>query len=257
MRALMIICVALVLAACGSTKTAKPRALSEADAARIARETIAYQGHADTVACDLMVRVAAPGRDSLIFTINLWSPKDGRTRLKISKLGFDFCDAVVRPDGSFDAYLSRSNESVRGTLRDLLPADSAGNLALMINEFKDGPLPVGVALTPGDNSVQFTDPMTGLRAVAEPASDGPGLGSKVIVAGTEAFKIAYAQYQDMDGLRRPSRVTVTSSKDPTEVAIRVRSIDVLPDISAGRMTVSIPDKAREISLPDFLRRIDE
>jgi hypothetical protein len=256
MRLFTLMCCLFVLASCGGAPR-QPKHAGADDAMKMANDIISWHRQADTVFCDLMVRVAAPNRDALIFTINLWSPQDGRTRLKISKVGFDFCDAVVLPDGSFEAYLPRSNESVRGNVRELLGKDSAGNPAVMINEFKDGPLPVGVEVKPGEGTLLYSDPMTGCQAIATRADDGLGLKEKIIVLGVDALRIVYARYQDLDGLNRPTRVTITSPNDPLEVTVRVANIDALPVISAARMTVTIPDHAKPIPLAEFLRRIDE
>jgi hypothetical protein len=228
---------------------------------------LAEHGQTAAVTGALVIRVKPPQGDALIFTLDLWSPADGRIRVKASKLDVDFCDALVAPDGAFTAFLARSRESVAGNLRDLAAADAQGRpvgpsflayLALLVEEVKCGPLPaVGPWRELGGNLVA-TDPATRLTAEVVAKPDGTVASKRLLDdQGKEVLRLDYDRYQAFGQLHRPVRIVLTVAGDPTACTIRLRDCAAVPGVGEERMRLTTPAGTPAIPVGEFIRRLEE
>jgi hypothetical protein len=235
---------------CDKTRQ-QPRTL-----AQLVDDTVAYHGHADAINAQLGIKVVPKHGKALNFTLSVRSPADGRIRVRAYKAGFDFCDALIQPNGDFTAYLSMTKETFSGNLRSFLPEGATGNLALLVNDLKSGPLPLGPEIRAGDaGTLRTVDPATGFDCVLAPSARGLEFTSKLMIHELAAFREEFVQYGDVDGLHRPTGIKVTSSLDPDVVTTISVGIDVVPTISDTGMSFKVPDKAIKISIEDFTHRI--
>ena len=237
-----------------------------ADIARVA-ELLTFHGRAETITCELLIRMKPANGDALTFQIFLWCPADGRIRLKASKLDVDFCEALVQPDGSFTAVLVRSHEVVRGNIKDISVLDAQGRplgppflayLALLVAEAKTGPIPDSGITAVGERSIQAKDATSGLTVGVDLNADNTAATKRFYDApGKESLRFDYSRYQQFDGLRRPAKLTVTVPNDPSEYGVKVRGIDVVPSIDPVRMKLETSQGLHEIKLMEFLDRLRE
>ena len=111
-------------------------------------------GQAEQVTTTLVLRVRQPDRETLTFTADCWLDANNTIRLKATKMGIAFLDAVIHPDQTFTALLVRDDEVITGSLSDLAPRDNedaaAGsiliNLAQFTAEAKTGPFPANTTV---------------------------------------------------------------------------------------------------------------
>lgn len=283
--------VVLIAASCGSERAEAPAPQAEAKpaptaeqppavtqphpqtppilAAGIARvaELLNVHGRAETITASLLIRVKPADGDAITFQIFLWCPADGRIRLKASKLDVDFCDALVQADGSFTAVMVRSNEVVRGNLKDISVLDQQGKplgppflgyLALLVAEAKTGPIPDQGVTAVHERRIEAKDATSGLGVGVDLNADDTAASKRFYDApGKESLRFDYSRYQEFDGLRRPAILKVTVPNDPSDYLVRVREIDVVPSIDPQRMKLEVSQGLKEIKLMEFLDRLRE
>ncbi len=242
-----------------ATRAGQQPALADDAAMRLAAQVAGYHRSADIVAVDLLVRVKPAGRDALQFSVNLWSTADGRVRIALSKVGVSGFEALIHPDGAIGA-VGRGGERVVDDLEAAFADDVAADahLALLIEEFKRGPLPAARSFTAAGRTLSCTDPATGLRVVVTLAADSPQAVSKSFTdaKGTEILRFDYARYKNLDGLQRPSLITIVVPSAPGAYAMRVQNVDVLPAIGEQRMALTLPDGAA-MDFAGFVRQLGE
>jgi hypothetical protein len=244
--------------------------------ATTAREVTAAGGVADTVTCDLLVRALAANGNSLLFQLSLWCTGDGRIRLRVSKLDFDFIDALVNADGSFVVELVRSHEIVRGNLRDISVLNAQGRpsgppflayLTLLVAEAKQGAVPPAgpyrsappaPGAPAGARAIAAKDPISGLDAELTIGPDGNPLTKRIFDApGVEALRLDYARFDHFHHLLRATKMHLTIPGDPTDYTVRVRTLDAVPAISEERMHFTPSPGGHDITLDEFLKRLNE
>ncbi len=245
-------------------------------AADTAAAALAASGQAGTVTCDLIIRAKSLQGDALLFQLSLWCPEDGRVRVRASKLDFDFIDAVVERDGSFVLELVRSHEVVRGTLGDINVLDAKGHpsgppflayLLLLVSEAKNGALPPrgpyrAVPPPPGSpphtRTLLAKDPVSGLETETTLGPDDNPLSKRILDApGTEALRLDYARIEHFHNLVRATKLKLSIPGDDSEYTVRLRTLDAVPAISEERMHFTPSPGDKEISVGEFLKRLNE
>ena len=253
-----------------------PAAEAGPSPAATAADFLARSGQAGTVTCDLIIRAKYPQGNALLFQLSLWCPEDGRVRVRASKLDFDFIDAVVERDGSFVLELVRSHEVVRGTLGDINVLDAQGHasgppflayLLLLVAEAKIGALsahgpyrsaPPVAGAPPQSHAVEARDPVSGLATEVTIGPDGNALAKRIFDApGKEALRLDYARPERFHDLLRPTKMKLTIPGDDNEYTVRLRTLDALPSISEERMHFTPSPGDKEITVGDFLKRLNE
>ncbi len=224
-----------------------------------------FHQQAATITADLLIRAKAPNGEAILFQLSLWSPADGRVRLKCSKLDVDFVDALVQANGDFVLELVRSHEVVRGNLRDVHVFDKDGKisgppflayLSLLVQEAKSGPVPAQGVTKVAEGRIEAKDAATGLAVVTEVKADDTVVSKRFFDApGKEAVRLDYARYQAFGHLQRPTRLQITIPGDASEYTVRLRQLDAVPAISPERMRFTPSASAKEIGLEVFLKRL--
>lgn len=238
----------------------------EAGIARVA-ELLTFHGRAETITCELLIRMKPVNGDAVTFQIFLWCPADGRIRLRASKLDVDFCEALVQADGSFTAVLVRSREVVRGNVKDISVLDAQGRplgppflayLPLLVAEAKTGPIPDSGVTAVHERRIEAKDATSGLAVGVDLNADNTAASKHFYDApGKESLRFDYSRYQEFDGLRRPAKLQVTVPNDPSEYGVKVRGIGVVGSIDPVRMKLETSQGLREIKLMEFLGRLRE
>lgn len=227
---------ALLLCGCGS---ARPQPAAHAF------------GAARAVAASLLVQVVPEQGDAEVFTLRLWSTADRAIRVRVQKLDVAVLDALVRPDGAYEALLVRERVATAGRLGAADDPLLLRDLRLLLSELRDGPVPAGAA---PDGDGAWDDP-TGWRARLQAGADGLPALKTLHDGAVEMRRLAYRRWQDYDGLRRPSQVELRVHGDPATVRVRVKGLDDPGAISAERMALAIPADAERVAPEEFERRM--
>jgi hypothetical protein len=236
---LLLLC--LLLSACGSGRADPPP-----DAAALR----ARLGSAEVIAASLLLQTQPAQGDGETFTLRLWAAADGQVRVRAQKLDVDFLEALIRADGAYEAWLPREKAATSGRLDDAQVPLLLADLRLLLAELRHGPLPPGVVPGPGWTwSADGRDLALGL--------DHDGLPSTKTLnrAGAVELELAYAQWKDFDGLLRPVSVRLHQVASGDRLAIRLKSLDTPPVISAERMTLRVPEAAERVEPAAFSRRM--
>jgi hypothetical protein len=224
----------------------------------------------------MIIRAKDAQGNALLFQLSLWCPEDGRVRVRASKLDFDFIDAVVERDGSFVLELVRSHEVVRGTLGDINVLDAQGRpsgppflayLLLLVAEAKNGALPAQgpyrsappvAGAPPQSTAILARDPVSGLEAELTIGPDGNPLAKRIFDApGKEALRLDYARVERFHNLVRATKMKLSIPGDDNEYTVRLRTLDAVPAISEERMHFTPSPGDKEITVGDFLKRLNE
>jgi len=240
--ALTIACVLL----CACTGTAVR--LTTPDAKALAQRL----GQARIVTASLLVRIQPAQGDSELFTLRLWAAADGAVRLRAQKLDVDFLEALVRPDGGYQAVLVRERLATSGTLGGADDPALLRDLRLLLGELRYGPLPPAVAVAGDAAGWSWRDPL-GWDAQLTIGSDGLPTSKRLLDAGVEVRALTYRRWQAFEELQRPSQVTLNADGDTT--TIRIKSLDTPPEISAERMALRMPDGVEQVDPTAFNRRL--
>jgi len=261
MRRGSIIGVVLVaMAGCGGAPRAEPTSVGADTAARRAEQAQAWHRAAGSITADLLVRIKPAGRDALTFTVNVWSPADGRIRLQVSKVGVSGFDAVIEPDGAVN-IVSREDDVVVDDLERVFAADlgPGAMLARLIDELKLGPVPAAAAFAADGGTLTGLDPATGLNLAIVFAEQPEQIASKSYrdPAGVEQMRLEYARYKTFDTLQRPSLITIHVPGRDGEYLVRVQDLNVVPAVSDGRMRLRLPDGRPHLAFDAFLKRLGE
>lgn len=243
MRRLAILAVCLLFAGC-------PDGSREAGADPVGlRQRL---GAAEVVAASLLVQLTPRQGEGELFTLRLWRDADGAVRVRAQKLDVDFLDALVRSDGAYEAVLVREGLATAGSLDAADAPPLLSDLRLLLAELRDGPLPRD-AVPAGD--ARLWRWREGERSV-ELDLDRDGLPSakRLNAGGTVVRELAYARWQDFEGLRRPSQVRLTVPGGDA-MSVRLKSLDAPPRISAERMALHVPAGAARVEPGEFSRRM--
>ncbi len=251
---------AFALAGCTGSPRSEVPAVGPDTAARRAGQAQAWHQGAGSITADLLVRVKPAGRNALTFTVNVWSPADGRIRLQVSKVGVSGFDALVEADGAM-TVVAREDDVVVDDLEQVF-ADELGEgaaLARLVDELKLGPVPASPAFSAEGGTLTGVDPATGLAVVITFADAPEQIASKSYrdSAGVERMRLEYSRYKTFDGLHRPSLITIHIPGREGEYLVRVQDLNVVPAVSDGRMRVRVPEGRPHLAFDDFLKRLAE
>lgn len=219
------------------------------------------------------------------FSLTAWAPADGRIRIRLTKLGVDFLEAIIDKDGNFTGVLVRYKKIVKGSLDELMPkieekigkkitstdpTASAGAplfaaLNLLRNEVKHGP----VTIIDPEDSYQVnkkTTPQILHIPLPENFSAQLQLGvkkSEPVLRKTlfnnknrEIMAINYYTYANMDGLFRAKKMQLYIPNDKSVYLFRLKKLDVVTRISSTSMHLEIPDYP-QIKIKDFAKKVTE
>lgn len=239
---LLVLCVA----GCGSPVRPSTPAGADADALR------QRLGMAQTVVASLLVQVVPDQGETELFTLRLWSTADQAIRLRVLKLDVSILDALVQPDGAYEAVLVRERVVTSGRLGAPDDPQLLRDLRLLMDELRHGPIPAGVLVA--DGGWTWPDP-TGWQARLSMGPDGLP-GGKVLLDGeTEMRRLTYQRWQAYEGLTRPSQVELRAVGDPSTIRVRVKSLDDPGSITAERMALSVPVDVERVAPDEFARRM--
>ncbi len=240
--ALIVVCF-MLCACCGTTvRPAVPDT----------KALVQRLGQARIVTASLLVRMQPAQGDSELFTLRVWAAADGSVRLRAQKLDVDFLEALVRPDGAYQALLVRERIATSGTLGGADDPVVLRDLRLLLSELRYGPLPPAVVVAGDATGWTWRDPL-GWDAQLTVGSDGLPTAKRLLEAGVEVRGLTYARWQAFEELQRPSQVTLRADGDTT--TIRIKSLDTPPEISAERMALRIPDGVEQVDPAEFNRRL--
>ena len=250
----------LALAGCTGAPRSEVPTVGPDTAARRAEQAQAWHRGAGTITADLLVRLKPAGRDAITFTVNVWSPSDGRIRLQVSKVGVSGFDALIEPDGAM-TVVSREDDVVVDDLERVFAADLGAGAALarLVDELKLGPVPAATAFAAEGGTLTGVDPATGLNFVIAFAEQPEQIASKTYrdAAGVERMRLEYARYKPFDGLQRPSLITIRIPARDGEFLVRVQDLNVVPAVSDGRMRLQVPADRPHLAFDAFLKRLGE
>lgn len=210
-------------------------------------------GSADVLSASLLVQLTPATGDGELFTLRLWRAGDGAVRVRAQKLDVDFLDALVRPDGAYEAVLPRERVATSGKLGAADDPLLLRDLKLLLSDLRDGPLPRTAA--PGGEARRLLWSEDGWAAELDLAADGLPSAKRLSVDGAVQREVAYARWQAYEGLTRPSQVRLRIPGDDGVTAIRLRSLDLPPVISAERMALRVPDGIERVAPAEFTRRM--
>ena len=218
----------------------------------------AWHGQPQAVAAVLYLASSDPRGERTSVTLNLWHAADGRTRVLLTKADQDVLSALIGSDGSFTAYAPRSDRKTSGELADPQLPSGLADLRLLIAEVIDGPLPPGFVAAAGDQSNILTGRSGNfqVRISVDPHSAEVREKSLNLPDGRLVYHLRYTQYKAFDGLHRPGKVEATASDGSTLIAY-LRRFDALGDISAKRMSLTIPETAQAVAPAEFLEHLDQ
>jgi hypothetical protein len=238
----------LILSVVGCGTQVRPAASAGAAADNLRQRL----GMAQTVVASLLVQIVPDQGDIELFTLRLWSTADQAIRLRVLKLDVAILDALVQPDGTYEAVLVRERVATRGTLGAPDDPQLLRDLRLLMDELRHGPIPAGVLVA--DGAWTWADP-TGWQAQLSMGPDGLP-GSKVLLDGeTEMRHLVYQRWQTYEGLQRPSQVELRAFGDPSTIRMRVKHLDDPGTVSAERMALSVPVDAERVAPDEFARRM--
>lgn len=214
-------------------------------------------GQAPCAVASLLIKIEPKEGEGELFTLRLWVAGDGRVRVLAHKLDVDFLSALVEADGSYVALLPREKVWTRGHLGSPDDPLLLRDLAVMVAEVCQGPIPPGAA-TAADGHWRIRDAAGWTADLAFDPVSGKPSGKRLLAAdGSEGRRLAYARWQVFDGLDRPTAVVLNVVGDTATYAIRLKSLDAPPGISAERMALHIPEGASEIAVAEFAKRVGE
>lgn len=259
-RACAVVGGLLLLVGCAGSPRAEPAGVDPDTAARRAEQAQVWHRAAGAITADLLVRIKPAGRDALTFTVNVWSPVDGRIRLQVSKVGVSGFDAVIQPDGAF-TIVSREDDVVVDDLERAFADDIGAGAALarLVEELKLGPVPAADAFAAEGGTLTGTDPATGLAVAIRFAEQPEQIASKTWSdpAGGERMRLDYSRYKVFDGLQRPSIIAIRIPGRDGEFMVRVQDLNVVPSVSDGRMRLAVPEGREPMAFDAFLKRLAE
>lgn len=210
-------------------------------------------GSADVISASLLVQLTPAKGEGELFTLRLWRAGDGAVRLRAQKLDVDFLDALVRPDGAYEAVLPRERVATSGTLGSPDDPPLLNDLQLLLSDLRDGPLPR--AAVPAGDARRLAWNEAERTVELDLATDGLPSAKRISIGGTVQRDVAYARWQAYEGLTRPSQVRLRIPGDDGVTAIRLKSLDTPPVISAERMALRVPDGVERVAPAVFSRRM--
>ena len=210
-------------------------------------------GSAEVLSASLAVQISPAQGEGEVFTLRLWRAGDGAVRLKAKKLDVDFLDALVRPDGRYEAILPRERIATAGTLGSPEDPPLLRDLHLLMSDLRDGPLPRSAA--PAGEARRLTWNEAGWSAELDLTADGLPSAKRLSAGGVVQREVTYTRWQAYEGLTRPSQVRLRIPGDDGVTAIRLTSLDTPPVISAERMALRIADGIERVKPAEFSRRM--
>ena len=250
----------LALAGCTGSSRSEATTVGADTAARRAEQAQAWHRPAGSITADLLVRIKPAGRDALTFTVNVWSPADGRVRLQVSKVGVSGFDALIEADGAM-TVVSREDDVVVDDLERVFADDLGAGAALarLVDELKLGPVPAAAAFAADGGTLTGVDPATGLNLVIAFAEQPEQITSKIYrdATGVERMRLEYDRYKTFDGLQRPSLITIRVPGREGDFLVRVQDLNVVPAVSDGRMRLQVPAGRPHLAFAAFLKRLGE
>jgi hypothetical protein len=268
MRLAIVALIALALAACG-TRPAGPvgadadHPKGDAAASAQAGDIIRAVGQTPAAVAEATVRIKPPEQDAERFQLWLWCAVDGRVRILATFKDVEFCSALLRADGTYEAWLPRAKLASRGKLDDDADPRRGGLLAalrLAAAEIREGPLPTATDYRSGPTPATLLFAETGgLSAQATvDAGERTVLAKRLFAAdGSELATVTYQRWKEFDELRRATVAGLAFPGDPTEVGVIVRKVESVGDISEDRMRFALPDGAPVVPLREFLAHLGD
>jgi hypothetical protein len=260
--------IALALAGCGTRPAGPvgadadhPRTDNAAMAA--AADIIRAAGQTPAAVAEATVRIKAPEQDAERFQLWLWCSLDGRVRILATFKDVEFCSAILRADGTYEAWLPRAKLASKGRLDDDADPRRGGLLAalrLAAAEVRDGPLPPAgeYRAGPAPTTLLFAE-AGGLSAQAtiDPA-ERTVLSKRLFASdGSELATATYQRWKEFDELRRATSVALAFPGDATEVGFSVRKVESVGDVSEERMRFALPEGAPVVPLREFLAHLGD
>lgn len=236
----------LIVAGCGAGTRPQPVAGAAADALR------QRLGSAGTVVASLLVQIVPEQGETELFTLRLWSTADSTIRLRVQKLDVAVIDALVRPDGAYEALLVRERVATAGRLGGADDPRLLRDLRLLMDELRHGPLPAAVAVA--EPGWTWADP-TGWQARLELGPDRLPSAKVLLDGAVEVRRLAYQRWQAYEGLTRPSQVELHALGDPSTIRVRIKSLDDPGLISPERMALAVPADVERVDPAEFTRRM--
>ncbi len=208
-------------------------------------------GSTDVLAASLLVQLTPAQGEGELFTLRLWCAGDGDVRLRAQKLDVNFLDALVHADGAYEAVLVREHVATTGRLGAPDDPPLLCDLRVLLGELRDGPLPRSAV--PAGDARTWTWTADGWITELDLGADGLPNAKHLSADGQAPREMTYARWQNYDGLTRPSQVRLMIDGDTT--AIRLKSLDTPPVISAERMALRVPDDIERVEPSEFSRRM--
>ena len=273
MRLLIVAFITVLLASCSSEQTRSPlggASGQQDNGLAVAKKIAAHYGAIPRAKFELGIRVKAKDQDALNFTIHAWVTEDNIIRLRAQKLGFEFLDGLIKPDGSFLGILVRDKEVVQGNLKEMAAehldqenASSAffSNLPLLVSEAKRGPLPNAYSFTlETQNGTTFLicehEHNTFSRLTLKQDRGQWLVTEKQIIYDDAVLgRLTYKDLQPYDTLLRPKRLRLYFDQD-IDTRFTLRALDAVPSFSPRRFQLSAPPDYPVISLNDFRKRLE-
>lgn len=213
----------------------------------------AQLGSADVISASLLVQFTPATGEGELFTLRLWRTGDGAVRLRAQKLDVDFLDALVRPDGGYEAVLPRERVATTGQLGSPDDPPLLSDLRLLLSDLRDGPLPRTAVPTGETRRLAWND--GDWTAELDLAADGLPSAKRLSAGGMVQREVTYARWQSYEGLTRPSQVRLRMPGDDGVTAIRLKSLDTPPVISPERMALRVPEGIERVAPAEFSRRM--
>lgn len=210
-------------------------------------------GSADVISASLLVQLTPAKGEGELFTLRLWRAGDGAVRLRAQKLDVDFLDALVRPDGGYEAVLPRERVATTGKLGSPDDPPLLSDLRLLLSDLGDGPLPRSA--TPAGDARRLSWSDGDWTAELDLAADGLPSAKRLSAGGAVQREVTYARWQAYEGLTRPSQVRLRFAGDDGVTAIRLKSLDTPPVISPERMALRVPEGVERVEPAAFSRRM--
>lgn len=232
---LTVAALCVLLAACAGTVRPQPVAGVDGDALR------QRLGAATTVVASLLIQTVPEQGEPEVFTLRLWSTADRAVRVRAQKLDVAILDALVQPDGSYQAVLLREHVATSGRLGAADDPLLLRDLGLLLDELREGPAP---AVATG-----------GWTAELEAGPDGLPAAKILRAGGEQVRRLDYRRWQDFDGLLRPSQVELRIPGETMVTRLRVKSLDDPGSISPERMALTVPSDAASVTPAEFAKRM--
>jgi hypothetical protein len=180
-------------------------------------------GVAPCVVASLLVQAKPAQGESQTVTVRIWAAPEA-SLLKLKKLDHDVLEALVQPDGAWQAWLPRERVRAAGTA-----ADAPGLLAdlrLLLDEARLGPVGAGIELD----------------AEGFPSARSQG-----------DLRIAYARWTAYGALWRPARADLRRGDDTTIVLLK--AFDAPGAISGDRLRLTAPADIPVVPVAEFAQRM--